>query len=323
MRVNGTAAGPTVATAPEAPASLVAKASDAQVTLIWTPPESDGEADIERYQYRYSAGSRVDPETDWADVLDADSDGWTDVPDADSDGSLADERSVIVTDLDNGRQYAFELRAVNSVRAGAAATATATPVAPLRTDFLVSNFRQPADGAAQITPRRDIVGVFMTGAQVATLGSIEFRLFSTIPGAAPLPSATLYRASSVTDTRVAKPGRTGGEACRDPGPSESSESRTRTRTVGLAGTDAHRRRRSSPGLTASAQDDCLQRAGRRHQSGGGRHVPGGAVGVRLRPCPAHRCLRPGRRRRRVRLDHRRRRRGQLLPLVVQDETVPC
>ena len=191
MRVNGTPAGTTVvATAPDAPASLGASAGDARVRLRWAPPRSDGGAAVEKYQYRYSAGSRVGPGT-----------AWMDVPDADSDGSLADERSVTVGDLDNGRQYAFELRAVNGVRAGAAATATAAPAAPRRRGFLVSNFGRPADGAAQIIPLRDIVGVFTTGTRGATLGSIDFRLFSTIPGAAPLPSATLYR-GSVTDTRA-------------------------------------------------------------------------------------------------------------------------
>ena len=191
MRVYGTPAGATVATAPEAPASLGATAGDAQVTLSWTPPGSDGGAGIEKYQYRYSAGSRVDPET-----------AWTAVPDGSDTGtSLADERSVSVTELDNGRQYAFELRAVNSVRAGAAATATAKPVAPSRSGVLVSNFGQPVDGAAQIIPFRDIVGVFTTGALGATFGSIEFRLSSNNPGAAPLPSATLYH-GSVTDTRA-------------------------------------------------------------------------------------------------------------------------
>ena len=193
MRVNGTVAGATVATAPEAPASLGARAGDAEVTLRWAPPRSDGGAGIEKYQVRYSAGSRVDPET-----------GWTDVPDgSDSGMSLADERSVSVTGLDNGRQYAFELRAVNGVRAGAAATARATPAAPPRSGFLVSNFGQPVDGAAQIYVTKDIVGVFTTGALGATLDSIELRLFTRRPNIAvlPIPSVTLYR-GSVTGTRA-------------------------------------------------------------------------------------------------------------------------
>ena len=193
MRVNGTVAGATVTTAPEAPASLGARAGDAEVTLRWVPPRSDGGAGIEKYQVRYSAGSRVDPET-----------GWTDVPDGSDTGtSRADERSVSVTELDNGRQYAFELRAVNGVRAGAAATATATPAAARRTGFLVSNFGQPVDGAAQIYVTKDIVGVFTTGARGAELHNIELRLFTRLPNIAvlPIPSVTLYR-GSVTDTRA-------------------------------------------------------------------------------------------------------------------------
>ena len=191
MRVNGTVAGATVTTAPEAPASLGARAGDAEVTLRWTPPRSDGGAGIEKYQVRYSAGSRVDPDT-----------AWTDVPDgSDSGTSRADERSVSVTELDNGRQYAFELRAVNSVRAGAAATATATPAPARRTGFLVSNFGQPVDGSSQISVTQDIVAAFTAGALGATLDSIEFRLYSRTPDIAQRPSATLYR-GSVTDTRA-------------------------------------------------------------------------------------------------------------------------
>ena len=191
MRVNGTAAGAPVATAPDAPASLGAAARDARVRLIWTPPRSDGGAGIEKYQVRYSAGSRVDPDA-----------AWTDVPDgSDSGTSRADERSVSVTELDNARQYAFELRAVNGVRAGAAATATATPAAPRRTRFLVSNFGQPVDGASQISVTQDIVGAFTAGALGATLDSIELRLYSRQPDIAQRPSATLYR-GSVTGTRA-------------------------------------------------------------------------------------------------------------------------
>ena len=191
MRVNGTAAGAPVATAPDAPASLGAAAGNARVRLIWAPPRSDGGAGIEKYQYRYSAGSRVDPDT-----------AWTDVPDGSDTGtSRADERSVSVTELDNGRQYAFELRAVNGVRAGAAATATATPAAARRTGFPVSNFGQPVDGSSQISVTQDIVGAFTAGALGATLDSIEFRLYSRTPDIAQVPSATLYR-GSVTDTRA-------------------------------------------------------------------------------------------------------------------------
>ena len=184
-------------TAPGEPESLTARAGDAQVALIWTPPAFDGGAPIERYQYRHSAGSTV-----------ASGARWMDVPDADSDGSLADERSVTVPDLDNARQYAFEVRAVNRAVNGRAARAVAIPVrAPLPpgSGFLVSNFGQTVDGAAQIYVTHNVVGVFTTGARGAELHNIEFRLFSRLPDIAQLPSATLYRAS-VTDTRAATRG---------------------------------------------------------------------------------------------------------------------
>ena len=87
------------------------------------------------------------------------------------------------------------------MRAGAAATATATPAAARRTGFLVSNFGQPVDGSSQISVTQDIVGAFTAGALGATLDSIELRLYSRTPDIAQLPSATLYR-GSVTDTRA-------------------------------------------------------------------------------------------------------------------------
>ena len=184
--------------APGEPESLTARAGDTQVTLIWTPPALDGGAPIERYQYRHSAGSTVASGTDWMDA-----------PNANADGSFADERSVTVTGLDNGRQYAFEVRAVNSAAVnGPAARATATPVrAPLPpgSGFLVGNFGQPADYAAQIYVTHDIVGVFTTGARGAELHDIEFRLFTRRPNinVLPIPSVTLYRAS-VTDSRATR-----------------------------------------------------------------------------------------------------------------------
>ena len=192
-RASSTYTAPLVATAPGMPASFTATGGDRQVVLAWTAPVSDGGAAIEKYQYRYSAGSTVGTSAEWADV-----------PDADADAVLADERSVTVGDLDNARQYTFEVRAVNGVRAGAAATARATPVrAPLPpgSGFLVGNFGQPVDGSAQIFVTRDIVGVFTTGARGADLHSIELRLNSITPDIAQLPSVTLYRAS-VTETRA-------------------------------------------------------------------------------------------------------------------------
>ena len=185
-------------TAPGAPRDLGTAPGDGRVTLAWTAPGSDGGAAIEKYRYRVSAnaGSSWDPD-------------WTDVPDgADAGDSAADETTFTVSGLINGTEYVFELRAVNSVGEGPAASATDTPVrAPLPpgSGFLVGNFGQPADRVASIFVTQDIVGVFTTGARGAELHNIEFRFFTRLPNITvlPIPSVTLYRAS-VTDSRATR-----------------------------------------------------------------------------------------------------------------------
>ena len=104
------------ATAPGAPASLTASPGNAEATLTWTAPASDGGAAITKYQYRVSD----DGGTTW-------SPDWTDVPDADSDSDQADERTVTVTSLTNGTLHTFQVRAVNSEGGGSEAQDTATP----------------------------------------------------------------------------------------------------------------------------------------------------------------------------------------------------
>ena len=138
------------AAAPDAPASLTASPGNAEATLTWTAPASDGGAAITKYQYRVSAdgGSTWSPD-------------WTDVPDSDSDSDQADERSVTVTSLANGTLHTFQVRAVNSIGGGSEAEDTATPVA-----FLVSNVTSAASGtdsysSDDLTPRLAIQ--FTTG----------------------------------------------------------------------------------------------------------------------------------------------------------------
>ena len=104
----------------QAPGSFKATAGNGEVELSWTaPPDSGGDAALEKYQYRYEAGSSVTTGS------------WTDVADSSDTGSdVADETGLTVTGLTNGTEYAFELRAVNASPQnngnGAAATATAT-----------------------------------------------------------------------------------------------------------------------------------------------------------------------------------------------------
>ena len=133
MIIRGGAA---TATTPGAPASLTASAGNAEATLTWTAPASDGGAAITKYQYRVS----VDGGTTWAP-------DWTDVPDGSDSGSdQGDERTVTVTSLANGSLHTFQVRAVNSEGSGSEIEATATPTAPGVTPSASSDAEFTLDG---------------------------------------------------------------------------------------------------------------------------------------------------------------------------------
>ena len=108
---------------PDEPRYLRATVGHAQVVLSWIEPESAGGTAITKYQYRYSAGSTVNASATWTDVPDGAGD---DVP-VGADTDVGNQTTVTVTGLTNGTQYIFEVRAVNSLGAGTAATVKATP----------------------------------------------------------------------------------------------------------------------------------------------------------------------------------------------------
>ena len=120
---EGPAATQTV-TAPDEPQQFSVRIAAEQATLTWAVPTNDGGATITKYQYRYSAGNTVDDTSaTWTDVLDG----------ADTGDLASDETTVTVTGLTNGTPHAFEVRAVNSVGPGPAATQTVTvPSVPRR-----------------------------------------------------------------------------------------------------------------------------------------------------------------------------------------------
>ena len=89
------------ATVPEAPVGLTATAGDAQAALAWQAPASDGGAGIIDYEYRFAIGPNVPEDGVWR--------------------SAGPDLGETVTGLANGETYAFEVRAVNSLGAGAAA----------------------------------------------------------------------------------------------------------------------------------------------------------------------------------------------------------
>ena len=101
------AANANTATAPEAPTNLAATSGNLQVTLTWEAPSSNGGADITGYEYRHHFG--VSSQS-WP--------AWT---------SAGTALTVTVTGLLNGRDYTFEVRAVNSVGGGTASSIEATP----------------------------------------------------------------------------------------------------------------------------------------------------------------------------------------------------
>ena len=105
IRVNGRArAGG--ATAPGAPTNLRATPGNRQVRLHWTAPTEIGGGPITHYQYRYAA-------------VGEDFGAWENV--------AAGSQGVTVGNLVNGREYVFEVRAVNALGKGGAEAARATP----------------------------------------------------------------------------------------------------------------------------------------------------------------------------------------------------
>ncbi len=118
--------------APVAPVGLSAATASGQVTLGWDDPF---DASITGYEYRVGTTSGT------ATVWDPD---WTAVS-----GSGAATVSYAVTGLVDGAEYTFEVRAVNSTGAGAAAGVVAVPVpAPVAPAGLLG---EPASGQVALS----------------------------------------------------------------------------------------------------------------------------------------------------------------------------
>ena len=169
--VSGAGPGPVVrqtVTAPDEPQQFSVMIAAAQATLTWAVPTNDGGATITKYQYRYSAGSTVDTSVAWSDVPDG----------ADTDPDAGNETTVTVTGL-TGTVHAFEVRAVNSVGVGSAATQTVT-VPSVPRQFSV---RIAADDGTQAT----LTWAVPTNDGGATITKYQYR----------------YSAGSTVDTSVA------------------------------------------------------------------------------------------------------------------------
>ena len=93
-------------TLPISSLGLTASAGNAEVRLNWNQPTEDGGSAIIRYEYRFAAAGE-------------DFSAWENV--------IAGTHRVTVGGLINGREYFFEVRAVNVLGKGEAETVTATP----------------------------------------------------------------------------------------------------------------------------------------------------------------------------------------------------
>ena len=98
-------------TVPTTPQNFAATAGNGRVQLDWTTPSSDGGLPINRYQYRYKAGTGSF--TTWANVP----------------GSNVNTTTYTVTGLTNGTIHTFEVRAATASTFGVAASVTETPMA--------------------------------------------------------------------------------------------------------------------------------------------------------------------------------------------------
>ena len=149
----GTGSTLAASTAPEVPRTLTAAPGDGQVVLTWTVPANTVSA-ILRYEHRYKVTSATNfPAT------------WT---------SAGTALTATVGSLTNGTPYSFEVRAVNTVGAGTAATTSATPTATTRaTDLTLTLAAGPtrfgeADGSVQICVVPSAVSTQRITVQVAT-----------------------------------------------------------------------------------------------------------------------------------------------------------
>ena len=110
MAVRSSAGGST----PAAPTNFIAGVGDTEVTLSWDAPASG--SGVTRHEYRYKTTGKYTP--------------WTRIPD--SGPGEANARGFTVTELRNGREHVFELRAGGPDGKSEAATVKATPEDPPR-----------------------------------------------------------------------------------------------------------------------------------------------------------------------------------------------
>ena len=149
---------------PGAPTGLTAVGGNGRLALAWTLPTNT--TDIEKQQMRWKVTSAL-PFTA--------SDAWTDI--------AADATSHQVTGLANGIAVSLELRAVNGLGAGPAATVAGTPQDPT-----------PSFGAETIADRNVVQNVAIAAFALPEAsggdGTLSYALTPTLPAGLSLDMAT-------------------------------------------------------------------------------------------------------------------------------------
>ena len=207
---------PTPVTTPAAPQHLRGEPGDAQVTLRWDAPMSDGGSPILRYEYA------IDGSETWIDA----------------GGDLEET----VRDLTNGQSYAVAVRAVNAAGAGPATTVTSVPADPLPQAWLARFGRTATDHVVDAVSSR-----WHGGPQASHLtlgGPAEALLGWTGLGGQAARDTAADRGDSVR-TEMASPrllapsgGAGPGVGGTGPGMTVAVTDRT-TAPVGLGGVDRH------------------------------------------------------------------------------------
>ena len=149
------------ATAPGVPRTLTATPGDGEVVLTWTAPASDGGETITRYEYRHKATSSLPFVS---------SDSWT---------SAGTARTATVGSLTNGTPYSFEVRAVNTVGEGTAASASATTAGTANNAPVFTDGTSTTRSVAENTASGQDIGTAIAATDADSGDTLEYTLGGT------------------------------------------------------------------------------------------------------------------------------------------------
>ena len=149
---------------PNAPTGLSATASDAQVSIAFTPPSNNGGSTITNYEYSTDGG------TSWAAFNPTNA-----------------SSPVVITGLTNGTTYALGLRAVNAAGSGtASANVISTPLAIPNAPTGLSATVGDTQVTVTFTPSSSNGGATITNHEYTTDGGTSWTAFAPADTASPV-----------------------------------------------------------------------------------------------------------------------------------------